>query len=155
MEDWYREPIKYLSYVDSRCLGPFTSNISYFSKNNVRLCCDYAQEGRQISNFSSERSTQEANCYTKHAVTKRIPITAMHFRVNDALRLRRVGIRRRCTSNGLEWWDKNERSQLFSIKANKQLFRKVQTDQNLVCMRRIYMLLCKMAGAWIWTLTTI
>jgi len=65
----------------------------------------------------------------KHAVTNRIPITATHFRVNEALRFRGVGIRRRCTSNGLAWCERNERSQLFGIKANIQMFRLVQTDQ--------------------------
>jgi len=37
---------------------------------------------RQISN--SEQSTQQATCYTKQAVTNRIPVTATLIRVNEA-----------------------------------------------------------------------
>ena len=70
------------------------------------MCVSVASIARKVTKlaiFNSERSTQQANCYTKHAVTNRIPVTATHFRVNEALRLRLVGIRRRCTSNGLAW----------------------------------------------------
>jgi len=95
--------ISILSYADSWCLVPFSSNKSCDRKHNVRLCCDYREKGRHISNFYSERSTQQANCYTKHGVTNRIPIRATHFSVNEDLKIRRIGIRRRCTSNGLAW----------------------------------------------------
>jgi len=34
--------------------------------------------------FSSERSTQQANSYTKQVLTNRIPVTAAIIRVNEA-----------------------------------------------------------------------
>ena len=59
-----------LSYTDSWCLVPFSSNISCDCKHNVGLCCNYTgnmvifqSPNKQF--FSSERSTQHATCYTK------------------------------------------------------------------------------------------
>ena len=81
--------ICFLSYTDSWCLVPFSSNMSCDRKHNVRPCCDYSgsrivfqSPNKQF--FISERSTQQANCYTKQAVTNRIPVTATLIRVNEA-----------------------------------------------------------------------
>jgi len=84
----------------SWCVVTYTSNISCDRKHNVRLCCENIKFAK-LAILSSERSTQQANCYTEHVVTNRIPITATHFRVYEDLRLRRVEIRRRYTSNGV------------------------------------------------------
>jgi len=78
-----------LSYTDSWCLVPFSSNTSCDRKHNMRQCCDYSWNGvaLQLPNkqfFSSERSTQQANCCTKHTVTNRIPVTGTFIRVNEA-----------------------------------------------------------------------
>jgi len=58
-------------------------------KHNVRLCCDhrgkrfiYRSPNKKF--YSSERNTQQATCYTKHAVTNRIPVTATLIIVNEA-----------------------------------------------------------------------
>jgi len=59
----------------------FSSNISCNPKHNVRLCSTI-QETEPF--FSSERSTQQANNYTKQTVTNRIPVTATLIRVNEA-----------------------------------------------------------------------
>ena len=54
----------------------------------MRLCCDYgvniSRNSSPVTFISSEQSTQQANCYTKHAVTNRIPVTAKLIRVNEA-----------------------------------------------------------------------
>jgi len=42
----------------------------------------YQSPNKQL--FKSERSTQEANFYMKHAITNRIPIRATLIRVNEA-----------------------------------------------------------------------
>ena len=74
-----------LSYTDGWCLVPFSSNVSCDVTHNVRLCCDYGAYFVASNLFiSSEQSTQQANCYTMHAVTNRIPITAKLIRVNEA-----------------------------------------------------------------------
>jgi len=77
------------SYTNSWCLITFSSNISCDRKHNVHQCCDYSWDGVALQSpnkqfFSSERSTQQANCCTKHAVTNRIPVTATLIRVNEA-----------------------------------------------------------------------
>jgi len=41
---------------------------------------------------SSERSTQQATCYTKHAVTSRIPVTARRITVNEASKVEFVEV---------------------------------------------------------------
>ena len=71
-----------LSYTDSWCLVHFSSNMSWDVTHNVRLCNDYFVASNLF--ISSEQSTQQANCYTKHAVTNRIPLTAKLIRVNEA-----------------------------------------------------------------------
>jgi len=38
------------SYVECWCLIPFSSDVFYDRKNNVRLFCDYSEKGRQIRN---------------------------------------------------------------------------------------------------------
>jgi len=78
-----------LSYTDSWCLVCFSSNIFCDRKHNVRLCCDhrgnrfiYQSSNKRL--FSSEQSTQQATCYTKHAIINRIPVTATLIIVNEA-----------------------------------------------------------------------
>jgi len=77
-----------LSYTDSWCLVHFSSNISCDHKHNVRLCCDYREKGRQISNSLVQSGVHSKQIVirskSKQVVTNRIPITAMHFRVNEA-----------------------------------------------------------------------
>ena len=76
-----------LSYTDSWCLVPFSSNISWDRKHNVRLYYDstgnrFLFQSPNKHLLSSEWSTQQATCYTKHALTNRIPVTATLIRVN-------------------------------------------------------------------------
>ena len=70
-----------LSYTDRLCLVRFSSNISCDCKHNVHFCYDhrgnrfiYQLPNKQF--FSSEQSTQQATCYTKHTITNRFPVTA-------------------------------------------------------------------------------
>jgi len=79
---------------------------------------------RQISN--SEQSTQQATCYTKHAITNRIPVTATLIRVNEAS----------------DWND-----QLLSIKKKLTAVLKGRLSRNLVLMRGMCTLFGKVAGA--------
>jgi len=63
-----------LSYTDSWCLVPFSSNISWYRKYNMRTCCGSTGNRALCQSpnkrfLSSEWSTQQATCYTKHAVT--------------------------------------------------------------------------------------
>jgi len=41
IQNLYNTHICILSYTDSWCLDPFSSNVSCDRKHNVRLCCDY------------------------------------------------------------------------------------------------------------------
>ena len=78
--------------------------------------------------FSSEQSTQKANCYTKHAVTNRIPVRATLIRVNEvsdwnsSMKHFEWSGMAKCFREG------NEMSHLLRIKTNIELFRRVQTD---------------------------
>ena len=73
-----------LSYTDSWCLVPFSSNISCDRKHNMGLCCDcrgyrvlFQLPDKRF--FSSEQSTQTQ----KHNIANRIPVTTL-IRVNEA-----------------------------------------------------------------------
>jgi len=77
-----------LSYTDSWCLVRFSSNISCNRKHCLPLLqyrgnrVEFHSPNKQL--LSSERSTQQTNGYTKHALTNRIPVTATLIRVKEA-----------------------------------------------------------------------
>ena len=79
--------------------------------------------------FSSERSTQQENCYTKQTGTNRIPVTATLVRVIEASDWN--SSTKYFTLNGVAWLnvssERNERGQLRNIKTNIQRFRRLQT----------------------------
>jgi len=129
--------ISILSYTDSWCLVPFSSNISCDRKHIVRLCYDHRGKRfvYQSPNKQFRAEYTASNCYTKHAVTNRIPVTATLIRVNEAS----------------DWND-----HLLSIKKKAySRFEEYRLSRNLVFMRSTCTLFGKIAGAWIWPQTTI